>query len=471
MRLPPLSARGYNHCMQKDQALLRFQNALRIKTDWPAEADGSDEAARKAKDAAEARLAKFQDYLVEAYPLFHSRVERTTLGLFALAYRWPAASPQAEPVLLLSHYDVVPVETAKWTVEPFGAEIKDGYVWARGAIDTKNSLIAALEAAEELMAAGFAPRRDIWFAFGGDEERSGQAGAKAMAARFKEQGLRFAFLLDEGSAATVGVLAGVATPLALIGIEEKGFLDVELSVAQKPGHASRPPKTQAVAVLGRALDRLSRRSFPWTLTRTAELFFAELARFVPFPKSFVLKHARALGPLFFILAGGTAETSALMRTTVAMTMLEGSPADNVMPSEARAILNLRLIPGWTVERAVDHVRRLVADPRVSVRAWPVRAATEPVPANPAAAAGADEGWKTVAAAVGAAFPGVPILPFLVTATTDSRHYQEVCSAIYRFSPLKLTAEELARIHGHDERISIDNFNAGIVFYRSLISAL
>lgn len=458
--------------MDNEKAIERFRGALRLPTFWPAEADGNGSEGDKARASAEADLRSFGKYIEEAYPLFHSKTERMISGTFGVAYRWAASGKTAaEPVLLLSHYDIVPVEREKWSADPFGAQLKDGFIWARGALDTKNSLIAALEAAEALMEEGFAPKRDLWFAFGGDEERSGQEGAKSMADWFAGRGIRFAYVLDEGSAATVGILAGPETPLALIGIEEKGFLDIELSVEQQPGHASRPPKTQAVAVLGRALDRLSRRPFPWILTPTVEAFFRALAVHSPFPRSFVLSNARALGPLFFALAGGSPETAALMRTTVAMTQLEGSKTDNVMPSVARAVLNLRLIPGWTVDRAVGYVRGRIADPRVKVEAYAARAANDPVPANGEAAAGRDEGWKTVSQAIAEAFPGMPILPFLVTATTDSRHYAEVARAIYRFSPLLLDAEELARIHGHDERISVENFLRGIGFYRSLISEL
>ena len=459
--------------MQLEASIERFRGALRIRTDWPSEADGVGVEAEQARSAAEAKLTEFQEYLAETYPAFHAASERTVLSPYAVAYRWPGSAEKAKglkPVLLLAHYDVVPAERGEWTVDPYGAEVADGFVWARGAIDTKNSLIGALEAAEDLAAAGFRPGRDVWFAFGGDEERSGTCGARRMAEHFREMGLSFDFALDEGSAVTDGVLSWVKKPLALIGTEEKGFLDIELSVAQKPGHSSRPPKVQAVAVLSRALCRISERPFPWKLTPTVESFFRDLSGYVPFPKSFVLANARALGPLFFAAAGGSPETAALMRTTIAMTQLEGSPADNVLPSAAKAVLNLRLLPGWTVDAALEHVRRAVGDPRVDVAVYAARAAHEPVPA-PNDANEHDDGWIAVTAAVAETFPEAAVMPFLVTAMTDSRHYTSVCRSIYRFSPIKLNPKELGRIHGHDERISIENFTAGVAFYRTLVSAL
>jgi carboxypeptidase PM20D1 len=456
-------------------AIDRFRGALRLRTDWPAAADGTGPAAAAARTDAEAALTAFQDYLVSAYPAFHTAAERVVLGPYAVAYRWPgsgAADAAARGrALLLSHYDVVPAERDKWTVEPFGAELKEGFVWSRGTIDTKNSLIAALEAAEEAVRAGFRPAREVWFAFGGDEERSGAQGARRMSGYFAERGIDFDFLLDEGSAVTDGILPGTDRPIALVGIEEKGFLDIELSVEQKPGHSSRPPRVQAAAVLGRALDRLSRKPFPWRLTPSVEAFFRALAAFSPFPRSLALSRARAFGSLFFALAGSTPETASLMRTTVAMTQLEGSPADNVLPSRVRAILNVRILPGWTVESATDWVRRAVADDRVKVEVWSGRTANDPVPAAEGAAEGAAPGWQEVSATIAETYPSAPIIPFLVTATTDSRHYAPVCRAIYRFSPLVVSGGELGRMHGHDERISIKNFETGIAFYRALIAKL
>ncbi len=450
-----------------DPALLeRFRAALRFPTLWPADADAAQVG------QAEKALRDFQEFLPANYPAFHRVARREVLSPFALVYRWPAPGPTAEkPVLFLAHYDVVPAETDQWTADPFGAEMRDGYIYGRGALDTKITLIAALEAAERLAAAGFAPSRDLWFAFGGDEERSGVLGARRIAAWLAEQGVSFAWSLDEGSIIAAGQLAGLPVPPALIGVEEKGFLDIELRVRQNPGHASMPPETQAAAVLGRALDRLARRPFPWTLTPTVENFFKRLAAQYRGPRAFVMAHARFFGPLFFPLAAGTPGTRALLRTTVAMTQLFGSSADNVLPSEVRAVLNLRLLAPWTVAAAVDYVRRAVADDRVQVLVSPERLANDPVGAAASASRGQGPGWQNLEAAVAAAFPGTPVLPFLVTATTDSRHYARLCQAVYRFAPLSLDPGELARIHGHDERVSLDALEKAVSFYHHLLAQL
>lgn len=445
----------------------RFRAALRINTVWPerAEADGDD------VKAALMRLERFQDFIDDSYPAFRAATERHVFGPFAVAYRWPGKDSSALPVLLAAHYDVVPVEPEKWSVDPFEAETREGHIIARGSLDTKNTLIGALEAAETHAASGFVPSRDIWFAFGGDEERSGINGAKAMAAWFLEKGITFDWMLDEGGLVAVGEFPGVNVPIALVGVEEKGFLDIELTVRQAPGHSSRPPDVQAVAVLARALARLARKPFPFALTPTVERFFASLGDHASGLRGFAMRHARAFGPLFFRIAAVSPAVASFLRTTLAMTQLFGSEADNVLPSEARAVLNLRLLPGWTVTRATERVRRIVNDSRVEVSVSRDRTANDPTPASQTVARGEGPGWKEVISAISASFPEAVSVPFLVNATTDSRHYAAVCGAIYRFAPLMLDGSGIALMHNHDERISLDNFGRGISFYRALIGTM
>jgi carboxypeptidase PM20D1 len=469
-----------------------FRAALRIKTDWPASAGaagsvnaGGTEAPAAlntpASKPAEMPLLRFQEFLTQTYPAFHQAAERWALSPYSVVYRWPGAAnaypgtadPGAagtpDPLLLLAHYDVVPAETSQWTVDPFGAELKGGYIYGRGALDMKSITMAIMESAEVLCTQGFTPRRDVWIALGGDEERTGILGARETARWFLEKKRRFSFILDEGTPVSLGQLKGVGKALALVGIEEKGFLSVDLTVEQKPGHASQPPEQQAAAVLARALLRLSRRPFPWRLTPTVEAFFRQLSFHARGITGFVMRHARLLGPLFFKAAAASPAARALLRTTVAMTQLEGSAADNVMPSVVRAVLNLRLLPPWTVGTAVERVKAVVADSRVHVTVHGF--ASNPVEAGPEQAAMTSPGWNEIRAALDAAFPGTPALPFLMPATTDSRHYQEFSRNIFRFSPQLLDQGELSRIHGHDERISLENLNHCLEFYTALLQQL
>jgi carboxypeptidase PM20D1 len=420
---------------------------------------------------------------LEKYPHFHKTAERHVLSSYSVVYRWAGSQEgnlsgsaarlesQAgnKPALIMGHYDVVPAETEKWTTEPFGAELKEGYIYGRGTLDMKSILIAVMEGAESLIAKGFRPKEDIWFAFGGDEERAGTLGALKTAAWFAEKNISFSFVLDEGTPIGVDQIPGIKGAIALFGIEEKGFLSLNLTVQQNPGHASQPPKTQAAAILARALIRLSKNPFPFHLTPTVESFFTHLAPLAPKGQGWAMKHARLLGKLFFKIAAKNPSIAAMLRTTVAMTQLEGSAADNVLPSTVKAVLNLRLLPPCTVKTAIDVIRRTIADDRVNVGIYNL--ATEAVEANPEHARFGGPGWREMAAALEEAEPGIPILPFIMTATTDSRHFKPISEGIFRFNPIKLSPQDLRGIHGHDERISVENLNLAVRFYTALFSRL
>ena len=446
----------------------RFRAAVRIKTDWPAGAK-KDDSSETAK--AEALLTQFQDFLAKTYPVFHQNAERSVLSPYSVAYHWPGKGNGADnsPVLLMGHYDVVPAETEKWSTDPFGAELRDGYIYGRGTLDMKCILMAIMESAEELCKRGFKPGRDIWIVFGGDEERTGVKGAKETAKWFSDKGIHFSFVLDEGSPVAKDQIKGIDKPLALVGIEEKGFLSLAITVEQKPGHASQPPEQQAVAVLARALLRLSQHPFPWHLTPTVEAFFKQLSLHAHGATGFFMKHARLLGPLFYKVAAVSPATRAMLRTTLAMTQLEGSSADNVMPSSVRAVINLRLLPPWTVDTVIERIKAVIKDSHVSVT--PHNMGTDPVESGPEQAAQKGPGWNEITAALGKVFPDAPILPFLMVATTDSRHYQKLCPYIFRFNPMLLKPDELSLIHGHNERISLENVEHCLQFYTTLMEQL
>jgi carboxypeptidase PM20D1 len=440
----------------------RFRAALKIPTWWQPDA-------LPGNPAAEAPLVRFQEFLADNYPAFHKAAQRNVLSPYSVIYRWPGAGKTEGgnyAVLFLAHYDVVPAETKKWNTDPFGAEMRDGFIYGRGSLDMKSILIGIMEAAEKLCAAGFKPERDVWFAFGGDEERTGIFGAMETAKWFAGRGQRFSWILDEGTAIAENQFKGINIPVALVSIEEKGFLSLALSVDQEPGHASIPPGTQAAAVLGRALCRIAAKPFPYELIPTVEKFFAQIAPLMPGFKGFVMRHARGFGPLFFRAAASSPMIKAMLRTTAAITQLSGSAADNVLPSQVRAVINLRLLQPWTIEKAAAFIKKAVNDSRVKITVHGL--GTGPVAANPGYES---SGWPQIKAALAETYPGVPMLPFIMTATTDSRHYKELADNVFRFSPHILDPKEISGTHGHNERISLENLERGIQFYFKLLGAL
>ncbi|HUX12733.1 MAG TPA: M20/M25/M40 family metallo-hydrolase [Spirochaetia bacterium] len=442
------------------QAVDRFRQAIRFATVTPGESE----------QGAALLLDQFQEFLAVSYPSFHAAAERTSLGSFGVTYRWPGLKRDLRPVLLVAHYDVVPVEASKWSHPPFAADLvrEEGvdFVYGRGALDTKNTLIAIMESCEALAISGFRPSHDVYIAFGGDEELNGTRGARVMAHGFAEQGIHFAWVHDEGGLVSDGSLPGITTPLAVVGVDEKGYTNLTLAVVQPPGHSSRPPHVQAAAVLGRALSRLEWHPFPLRLIPSVRSFFEGLVPFVDFGRAVLLANLWLFRPLFFFAMSGNPTVLSLLQTTLAMTMLSGGTAANVLPDRVEATLNLRLLPGWSVPSVLERVRRAVGDDRVAVSLAPGFLNEEPVVGR-----GVGPGFQTVKAAVEAAFPGVPVLPYLTTGQTDSRHYAGVADEILRFAPMRLTPSELDRIHGNDERISVENFISGIRFYEALLRSV
>jgi len=445
--------------------LEKFQEAIRIPT--------FTHSGSGCISSEEAQLTRFQDFILDAFPLFNKTAERYVLNPYSVIYKIAGSesgeadgNPAADAALLLAHYDVVPAEKEKWSEDPFSAKIKDGYIYGRGSLDMKNTLVSVLEAAENLCSQNWKPKRDVWFVFSGDEERSGVLGALETAKWFKERGQRFDFILDEGTPVAEGQIKGIDSPLALVSIEEKGYVSLKLTVVQEPGHASRPPKVQAAAVLGHALCRINKKPFPYMLNSTVERFFNKTARYMKGIKKFVMRHARLLGPLFFKLAAVNPTIVSMLRNTVAMTQLSGSAADNVMPSEVSAVINLRLLWPWTVEKAVSYIKKIINDELVKINIYGY--GTDPVAAS---ADYKNHGWQEIKEAMNEAWPGIEILPFIMVATTDSRHYKNLTGCIFRFNPYKLKPEDLSTVHGHDERISIENLNRGLSFYTSFLRLL
>jgi carboxypeptidase PM20D1 len=360
---------------------------------------------------------------------------------------------------------VVPVAEdveARWTHPPFDGVVAEGYLWGRGALDDKSSLLAILEAVEGLLADGFRPERPVVLAFGHDEEIGG-AGAAAVAALLDRRGLAPALVLDEGLAVVEGVLPEVARPVALLGVAEKGYLSLELRAVGEGGHSSAPPRQTAVDVLVRALDRLRKRPLPAGIDGPVEELFTTIATEMSFDRRLVLANLWLFEPLVVRELATQPSTDALLRTTTAPTMLSGSVKDNVLPTEARAVVNFRLHPRDTAESVVAHVRRAIADPRVEVAPYG-GFGSEASPVAPTSGAA----YELLARTVVRTFRGVVVAPSLVLGGTDARHFTGLTPNVYRFAPFTLGPGDLGRVHGTDERLALEDYGRMIHFYRELI---
>ncbi|HUO80265.1 MAG TPA: M20 family peptidase [Steroidobacteraceae bacterium] len=412
-----------------------------------------------------AEFLRLHAYLARSFPHAHAALTRELVGGYSLLYTWPGREPAAKPILLMAHQDVVPVAPGtegSWHAAPFAGEIRDGFVWGRGTWDDKGNLLAILEAVEMLAAAGFQPRRTLYLAFGHDEENGGLEGARAIAALLGSRGVRLGFVTDEGMLITDGMLPGLASPAALIGVAEKGSVTLSLTAVEAPGHSSMPGPRSAIGALAAALARLERAPLPASLSGVPAEMLATLAPEMSLPQRVALSNLWLFGPLVRAQLERTPATDAMLRTTTALTVVRGGNKDNVLPGEAVAHVNFRLLPGERIEQVVRHVRRAIHDERLRIEV--VAGATE---ASPVAASDSAS-YRLLNRTIRELFPGVVVAPGLMIGGTDSRHMTAIADAVYRFSPVRARSADLARFHGTDERISIANYAELIRFYERLI---
>ena len=411
----------------------------------------------------EAQFAAFRDLLPRLYPKVFAACSCEQLDHTELLLRWPGKSSDA-PVVLMAHYDVVPVEEDRWVHPPFCGEVIEGELWGRGTLDTKITLLGILEAAEQLIGQGFVPQNDLYFAFAGDEEVNG-TGAPAAVEALRARGVKPAMVLDEGGAVVEGVFPGVKRPMAVVGIGEKGMADIQLIAHSEGGHASHPPRHSAVGILSRAVVACENHPFPAKLTTPVREMLRTVGPYAPFGLRLVFANLWCFGGLLCAAAeklGG--ELNAMMRTTMAFTMARGSKQANVMPNEASATVNLRLINTTTVEQAADHLRRAIGDPAVEVR---VLHGTN---ASPYAdlSGGA---WQTLSHAVSETWPEAIVTPYLMIACSDSRHFSAICQNVFKFSAMALSTEQRGLIHNDNERIPVETVGKTVEFFTRLAQKL
>ncbi len=413
-----------------------------------------------------AAFLELHRYLEEAFPLVHGTLEKESVGEYSLLYTWHGSAAAARPILLLAHLDVVPVEpgtAADWTYPPFAGRVVDGYIWGRGALDVKVGVVGILEAVESLLRDGFRPRRTIYLAFGHDEESGGGEGAARIAALLRSRGVEFDYVLDEGLAITHGIMPGVSRPVALVGLAEKGKVALQLTARGRGGHGSMPHLPTAIAILGAAIEKLERRQPAPRLAGPTRRLFEYVGPEMSRPGRAAFANLWLFGWLTERKLVAKPETNALARTTLTTTMISAGVEEDLIPTVARAVVNARILPGDSVAGVVAHVRRVIDDSRVSVEVAE-SSASEPSTVSDVES----ESFAALQRTIQEVFPDVIVAPSLVLARTDARHYESLAADSYRFLPMRVTADDLRRVHGTDERIAVENYEEIVRFYARLI---
>lgn len=400
---------------------------------------------------------KLVSKLPKLYPNVYEKIElKKFKNGRALLFHWKGKKA-GDAAVFMAHYDVVPVNEDEWTHPAFEAEIKDGIMWGRGTLDTKVTFNGIMSAADNLLQQGFKPEHDIYFAFSGGEEVSGP-GASEIVKYFKDNNIKLSMVIDEGGAVVEGVFPGVKEPCGLIGIAEKGMMNVKLDVKSSGGHASAPAPHTPVGVLSKACCAVENHPFAMHLDGPAGLMFDTLGRRSSLLYRIIFANLWLFRPVLDLIcrkSGG--ELNALVRTTTAFTMMEGSLAPNVVPPTASMVANLRLNPCDTTESATAYLNKVINNPDVKVSMLEG--------ANPSRVSRVDvDAYRWIKEAVEDTWQGCVVSPYLMVQCSDSRHYSDYSDRVYRFSAMDLTAEERKSIHGNDEHIRIETIHKSVEFF-------
>ena len=436
-------------------SLDRFSQALQIKTVSP----------ENKADFDSIQFQEFNSFLTDSYPLIDSLLDHQTFNEFSHLYTWKGSNPDLKPAVLMGHLDVVPVieENRKyWKENPFGGEVVQDTVWGRGAIDDKVSVIALMEAIEWLLEKDFEPERTYFIALGHDEEIGGLQGARVMAQHLEDRGVEAEFVLDEGGSITRDMIPGLGDDAALVGIAEKGFATLYLSLELEGGHSSMPEKETAIDVMAGAISRLKNNPLPAEISPALEAFIEYLGPEMPFVNRMAFANPWLFKPMIINAYEKSSSGNALVRTTTSPTIFNSGVKDNIIPLSARATVNFRILSESSVDEVIEHVKEVIDDDRIKIGQGAFN--VDPSKVSDVSTSNFSALHKTIAET----FPEAKVGPYLVVGATDSRHFKGVSDQIFRFSPVRISPANVKSFHGLNERMAVSDFYSSIQFYMQLI---
>jgi len=437
-----------------DQATVieNFSKAIQIATvsrDYPA-------------PVTPAPFLAFHQHLQNSFPRVHQAATRKIINNYSLVYKFQGSDTRLKPVLFMGHMDVVPVDQdtkEKWTHNAFAGVIDDKKVWGRGTLDDKATVMALMEAMELSLKKGKQPIRTIYFAFGHDEEVGGSQGAKNIAEYFQQQGVNFEFVLDEGGAILKGYIKNVDQSVGIIGIAEKGFMNIRLIAERPGGHSSMPPENTGPGILASAIVKLEQNKFPATL-RYTNLTFDAIGSYADFTTRFAMANQWLTASLIKKKLLSNPSKAAGLRTTTAVTMMKGSSKSNILPTKASVVVNFRILPGETWQTVLANVKEIINDERVGYEVF--------MNNNPSKVSSTDsKGYKWISQTIREFEPDSLVAPYLVMGGTDSKYFYPLTDSVYRFLMIKLTPDVQKTIHGIDEHIKIEDYVEGIQYFHEL----
>lgn len=441
-----IEAAEYEFIDVRKGSIARLQEAIRFKT------ISYDDASKIDSN----EFLNFHSYLATAFPLVFEKTNVIKINKLGLLFHWKGKDSK-NPIVLMAHQDVVPVEQstlANWKADPFSGEIIDGYVYGRGTIDDKGSLMAIMESAEMLMSENYIPENDIYLAFGHDEEVSGRNGAKAIAYWFKQRNITPKMVLDEGGMITSTKVPNLNKTAAVVGIAEKGYLTINLTTSIAGGHSSMPAQNTAIDILAEAIVKVKQKPFPAELGEVVNSFMDYIGPELPFTSKMAMANRWLFSPLIKNIYSKSPAGNASIRTTQAFTIFQSGVKENLIPGEAHAKINLRTLPNAKEDEIIAHLKKAIGNDLVKISIG----GNKTVPKQVANLN--DETFLHLQKTISAFKKDIVVAPFLMIGATDSRYFGEITQQVFRFVPFT----DLEGLHGVNERIAIKEYKEGITFY-------
>lgn len=403
---------------------------------------------------------RLQTEIKHLYPLVHAHMTRQEIGETGLLFHWQGKE-KGPAAVFMAHYDVVPVVEGSWSMPAFEAILKEDVLYGRGSLDTKGTFCGILEACEKLLSENFTPQRDIYLSFSGDEETHGES-TPQIVDYFKNHQIPLSFVLDEGGAVIEPLFPGMKGRMAVVGIGEKGQMDLAFTAKGKGGHASGPPKHTTVGILSKAVVRCENHPMKAKLTPPFLKMMDTIGPYGPFPVRLALANLKILSPILSAIGkknGG--EINAMIRTTAAFTAMKGSDVFNAMPAEAMVGANIRYLPEDKPKEILAHYEKVIQNQDVALEVL------YDTGAFPSSETNCPE-YAFLSSVIGAVWPDAITTPYLMLACSDARHYSKICNKVYRFSAMELTREERKKIHGIDEGLRLSEWKNTLDFYYRML---
>ncbi len=404
---------------------------------------------------------EYQSYIENCYPKIMAVAEKTLINKYAVIYKVKGTDESLLPCAILAHQDVVPAPEEGWEVPPFSGTVKDGYLYGRGSQDMKSQMIVALEGLELLLEDGRTPKRTILFCFGHDEELRGTYGAYEISKHLEKEGIKLEFVLDEGGTILDGSILGVNNKIALIGTCEKGYADYVLEVEKDGGHSSAPRRRTSVGILSEAVYKIEKHPRKPYWTAPTKEMFKVIAPHMNFGFKLALVNRDILSPILkLVLTLVSPFTNCLMRTTLAPTQTKGAHTPNTLAPVASGTINARINTGETVEEVKAYMQKIAGkEVKISV----LEGSIDPSPVSKTDTASFSALTQTISEVYG----GYIAAPYPFIAASDAKHYYNLTDCVYRFTPFEKTVEDANRIHGINERVSVESLELGTRFFLRL----